>query len=350
MDNQQATVLIVDDETIVRRLLRQALSGRGYPCREAGNADEALAQLKDDSVGLVLLDVNMPGRSGVELLSEIKADHPDTAVIMATAVTDADIAIKCLKQGAYDYVTKPFNLDEVALSVKRALEKRSLEFENRDYRQHLEQKVTEQAEKIRVSFLNSITSLAYALEAKDKYTSGHSVRVAETSVAIAREMALPEEAVEKIRLAGQLHDIGKIGVRETVLNKPGGLTGDEFAHIEHHPGVGERILAPVVDDVEILATVRHHHERYKGTGYPDELAEEAIPLGARILAVADAFDAMTSERPYRKAMEREAAVAEIEHGAGSQFDPSVVDAFLRVMKLVNVKGKSPDAPTLTAAV
>lgn len=349
MNNKLEIILVVDDETAVRRLLKQMLSTRGYSCLEAGNADEALVQLEDNSIGLVLLDIKMPGKSGAQLLPEIRASYPDTALIMATAMTDTDIAIECMKQGAYDYITKPFNLDDVAMSVKRALEKRRLELENRDYQQHLEQKVTEQAEKIRASFLNAITSLAYALEAKDKYTSGHSVRVAEMSVAISREMALPEEDTEKIRLAGQLHDIGKIGIKETVLNKPGRLTDDEFAHIERHPGVGERILAPVVDDVEILATVRHHHERYEGTGYPDGLAKEEIPLGARILAVSDAFDAMTSERPYRKAMSDEIAAFEIKRNINSQFDPEVVDAFLRAMDLVSVIDKSRDTVTLAVA-
>ena len=238
-----------------------------------------------------------------------------------------------MKQGAYDYLTKPFNLDEVVLSVDRALEKRRLELENRDYQQHLEQKVEAQARKIRASFLSAITALAYALEAKDKYTSGHSQRVAEISVAIAKEMGLSQHSTERIRQAGLIHDIGKIGVREAALNKPGRLTDEEFQHVKEHCEMGEHILAPIVEDEEILKVVRHHHEHYDGTGYPNRLSAEQIPLGARILAVADTYDAMTSERPYRGAMSDEAACAEIESGKRAQFDPEVADAFLRTSKL-----------------
>jgi len=331
---EQATILIVDDEEAVRKLLKQKLSGEGYECWEAGSANRALDILRDNTVELVILDIKMPGKSGAQLLPEIRASYPDTMVIMATAITETSTAVYCMRLGAYDYITKPFNLDEVSLSVGKALEKRRLELENRDYQQHLEQRVKEQAKKIRVSFLNAITALAYALEAKDRYTSGHSQRVAEMSVAIARELGLPPDRIDSIRLAGQVHDIGKIGVREAVLNKPAKLTDKEFNQIKRHCEIGEHILSPIVDDEEILNMVRHHHERYNGIGYPDGLSGEQIPLGARILAVADAFDAMTSERPYREAMSAEEACAEIERGKGTHFNPEVVEAFLRIKKYV----------------
>jgi len=338
MIEKQATILIVDDEEVIRRLLHQKLSSEGYQCQEAGNADQALNKLKSNPMELVILDIKMPGKSGTELLPEIKVRYPDTAVIMATAITDTSTAIQCMKQGAYDYITKPFNLDEVVLSVDRALEKRRLELENRDYQQHLEQKVEAQARKIRASFLSAITALAYALEAKDKYTSGHSQRVAETSVAIAKELGLSQHSIERIRQAGLIHDIGKIGVRESVLNKPGRLTDEEFHHIKSHCETGEHILTPIVEDEEILKVVRHHHERYDGRGYPDGLKGEQIPLGARILAVADTYDAMTSERPYREAMSDETACDEIKRCKGTQFDPVVADAFLRVRRFVSAVG------------
>ncbi len=326
---ERESILIVDDEQMIRRLLRGRLSDEGYRCYEAGNAEEALTELRNNVISLVLLDIKMPGKSGVELLPEIRASYPDTAVIMATAIGDTEVAVLCMKHGAYDYVSKPFSLDDVVLSVERALERRQLELEVRDYRQHLESKVAEQAEKIRASFLRAITSLAYALEARDKYTSGHSQRVAEIAVAIAVTMALPPDSVEGLRLAGLLHDIGKIGVRESVLNKPGRLTDEEFRHMQEHPEIGERVLAPVTDDGEILQLIRNHHERFDGTGYPDHLAGDRIPPGARILAVADSYEAMTSERPYRKAMSAEVALAELERCRGTQFDPQVVDAFLK---------------------
>jgi len=365
MSDEKATLLIVDDEEAIRELLKRKLSGEGYQCREAGGAAQTLDELRNNAVSLVILDIKMPGKSGVQLLPEIRSSYPDTMIVMATAITDTGTAVHCMKQGAYDYLTKPFNLDAVVLSVNKALQKRRLELENRDYQQHLEQRVKAQARKIRGSFLSAITALAYALEAKDKYTSGHSLRVAKISVAIARELSLPKKDIEKVMLAGQVHDIGKIGVSETVLNKPGKLTDEEFNHIKRHCEIGEHILAPIVDDEEILDMVKHHHEHYNGTGYPDGLSggqiplgakilavadsydamtadgtgrpdglfSEQIPLGARILAVADAFEAMTADRPYRKAMSLEAACSEMERGRGTQFDTKVVDAFLRIKNL-----------------
>ena len=210
-----------------------------------------------------------------------------------------------------------------------------LELENRDYQQHLEQKVTEQAQKIRVAFLNAITALVYALEAKDEYTSGHSQRVAEISVAIAGKLELPPVITEQIRLAGSVHDIGKIGVRESILNKPRGLTNKEYQQLKSHCEAGERILAPIVETELIVKSVRHHHEHYDGSGYPDGLCGTQIPLGARILAVADAYDAMTSHRPYREAMNVEIAVNEIVRGTGTQFDPEVVQAFFKSRKIIS---------------
>jgi putative two-component system response regulator len=332
MAERQGRILIVDDEAAVRQLLSRRVAREGYRCEEASTGDEALIKIKSNPVQLVILDIKMPGRSGIELLPEIKAAHPDIAVIMATAITDTSTAIQCMKQGAYDYITKPFNLDGVVLSIERALEKRKLELENRDYQQHLEQKVGEQAQKIRASFLNAITALVYALEAKDKYTSGHSQRVAEISVAIAAELGLSQQDIEKIRLAGLIHDIGKIGVRESILNKSGRVNASEYQHILSHCDIGEHILTPIVEDEQILKAVRHHHERYDGTGYPDGLSGEQIPLGARILAVADTYDAIISGRPYREAESIQTACNEIQRHKGTQFDPEVVDAFLRIRK------------------
>ncbi len=329
MTSSGAKILLVDDREAIRRLLKQRLSAEGCECLEAGSASSALDELQNNKVELVILDIKMPGKSGVQLLPEIRDSYPDTVVIMATAITDASIAIHCMKLGAYDYITKPFNLDEVVLGVDKALEKRRLQLENRDYQQHLEQRVEEQASKIRNAFFNAITALAYALEAKDKYTSGHSQRVSEISVAIARELGLAQESINRIELAGRVHDIGKIGVRESVLNKPAQLTEEEFQHVKYHPETGEHILNPIVEDKEILQIVRHHHEHYDGTGYPDGLSGDEIPLGARILMVADSYDAMTSERPYRGAMDAETACAKLEQAKNTQFDPEVVGAFLR---------------------
>ncbi len=332
--NDSWTILVVDDEDVIRRLLCQKLRAEGYTCVEAGSARQAMEKMREKAADLAILDIMMPGGSGVELLPELKKNYPDTVVIMATAVGDAETAIKCVRLGAYDYFTKPYNLDEVALSVARALNTRRLELEVLDYQQHLEEKVKVQADKIRDSFMNAVTALALALDAKDEYTSGHSGRVSEISVVIAKELGMHDGALENIRLAGLIHDIGKIGVKEAVLNKPGMLTPEEFEHIKTHPAIGERILKPIVEEQEILDMVRLHHERFDGRGYPDGLSGEQIPVGAAIMALADAYDAMTSDRPYRKSLGNAVAVEEIKKGSGTQFTPSVVEAFLRVERII----------------
>ena len=330
MTDKADNILIVDDEETIRRVLSKKLSSEGYECFQAANAAQALDEMAKNKYSLVILDINMPGKTGVELLPEIKSAYPYTQILMATADTDIDTAVKCIKFGAYDYVTKPFNLDEFIISVKRALEKRKLELENIEYQRNLEGKVSEQAEKIRLSFFNALASLASALEAKDTYTGGHSNRVSVISGAIAGAMRLPEEIVEKVKLAGLVHDVGKIGISEAILNKPGRLTDEEFHHVQQHPEIGEQILLPIAGDKEITRMVRSHHERYDGTGYPDRLKQEEIPLGSRIIAVADSFEAMISERPYRKALPKTEALDEIRRGRGTQFDPAAADALLQL--------------------
>jgi putative nucleotidyltransferase with HDIG domain len=322
-------VLIVDDESVICKLLNLRLSQGGFTCYEAYNTDQAAILLKKHPITLMIMDIRMPGKSGEEYLTEVIKDYPDTAVIMVTAVNDAHIAIDCMKRGAYDYLTKPFNLDEVFLSAERAMEKRRLTLENRDYQNNLEQKVAAQAQKIKDSFLNSIKALAYALEAKDNYTSGHSQRVADMAEVTAREMGLTLEEQTRIRLAGLIHDIGKIGINGAVLNKEGRLTGNEYEEMKKHCQIGERILSPVMDDHELMHMVRSHHERFDGKGYPDGIAGQDIPIGAAILSVCDAFDAMTSKRSYRSTMKPEVAFEEIKRCRGTQFNPEVVDAFLK---------------------
>ncbi len=329
MDNDKSRLLVVDDETTVRRVLQRILEGAGYEVTTAANGVEALEVITGQEVEGILLDVMMPGMSGLEVLGQLATERPDICVIIITAVSETRTAVEALKAGAYDYITKPFDRDEVVISVNRGMEKRRLLLENREYQQHLEEKVAEQTGKIRAAFLNAMMSLAYALEAKDEYTSGHSQRVAEVSADIAGRLGLAPEKIERIRQAALVHDIGKIGVRETVLNKPARLTDEERQHIYEHPGMGERILRPVADDIDFLRLVRGHHEYYNGTGYPDHIKGKDMPLEVSIIAVADAYDAMTSERPYRQALSEEEALTELKEKRGTQFDPRVVDAFLK---------------------
>jgi putative two-component system response regulator len=320
--------LIVDDEPRLRQVMVHLMRGDGFQCVEAGNGLEALDQLTKYSVTLVLSDLRMPKMDGFELLRELRTRYPDVAVVMITAVADVEIAVNCLAIGAADYVVKPYQLEDVRARVAQALEKRRLILENRAYRESLEQRVTIQARRLEELFLASVQSLAEALELKDPYTRGHSVRVSHYSTIIARAMGLDGEMLRQIELGGHVHDIGKIGVRESVLNKEGRLTPDEYEHIMTHPMLGWRISAPLLGETpHALNIVRSHHERYDGRGVPDGLKGEEIPVEARIVAAADALDAMTSDRPYRPSeMSLEAVIEELIRNSATQFDPDVVRA------------------------
>jgi putative two-component system response regulator len=320
--------LIVDDEPRLRQVMVHLMRADGFQCLEAGNGLEALEQLGKHCVTLVLSDLRMPKMDGLELLRELRSRYPDVAVVMITAVADVEIAVNCLAIGASDYVVKPYQLEDVRARVAQALEKRRLILENRAYREGLEQRVTIQARRLEELFLASVQSLAEALELKDPYTRGHSIRVSHYSSVIAQTMGLDGEMLRQIELGGHVHDIGKIGVRESVLNKVGRLTPDEYEHIMTHPVLGWRILAPLLGETpHALNIVRWHHERYDGRGVPDGLKGDEIPVEARIVAAADALDAMTSDRPYRPAeMSLEAVIEEIVRNSGTQFDPDVVRA------------------------
>jgi putative two-component system response regulator len=326
--DEKLTCLVVDDEPGLRRVLVKLMSADGFTCQEARTGAEALEILQREPATIVLTDLRMPRMDGIELLREMRAHHPDTAV------DDVESAVSCLGLGAMDYLMKPFILDEVRARVRQALEKRRLVLENRQYQEQLERRVRAQARRLEHHFLATMQAFAHALEVKDQYTRGHSIRVSQYSVIIARAMALDSELVRQVEIGGHVHDIGKIGVRESVLNKPGPLTDEEYEHIMTHPMVGWRILSPVLADVPVaLHIVRSHHERFDGRGVPDRLAGEAIPLEARIAAVADSLDAMTSGRAYRRGgrLSLAAAVAEIDRCSGTQFDPGVVAAFTEVV-------------------
>jgi putative two-component system response regulator len=333
MSSQLETLLIVDDEAAIRKLLRQKLSREGYQCEEANNAEQALNILAASPIALVILDIKMPGKSGIDLLPEIKSGYLDTAVIMATAVTEVNTAIQCLKQGADDYICKPFNLEELSLAVQRALEKRRLQLEIREYQQYLEEKIEEQTGKIRKLFLGAIEALVFALESKDKYTGGHSRRVTEIALALGEELGLSPQDMEDLRWGSLLHDVGKIAIDQLIQNKPGKLTPEEYEHVMTHARVGAEIVRPIVNK-KIVEMIEHHHDHYDGDGLHQVIVGNDIPLGARIIAVADAFDAMISDRPYRSAMSTTEAIDEIKSFANTQFDPSVVAAFLKIVRAV----------------
>ncbi len=329
-------ILIVDDEKTVRRSLNKCLTMNGFACEEASNAEEAMATLRNNPADLVILDVMMPGISGSALLPQLKQSFPDTAVVMATAVVEPDTIVNCMKNGAHDYITKPFDVDQLLKNVQSVLEKRKLERDLKKKRQVLEGKVTEQAKELQKLFIDAVESLISALEAKDKYTAGHSRRVTKIALDIASVMGIVSGELENVRWSALLHDIGKIGIDPSVQNKPGVLTPTEYNYILTHCSIGPGIVQPLVNDV-IVEAIKHHHDSFDGTGLNQTAKGDTIPLISRILAVADSFDAMTSDRPYRSAMSANKALEEVQRCAGTQFDPVVVAAFIKTPMVKSLK-------------
>src|SRR5579875_3839448 len=315
------------------------MTSDGFTCLEAGNGEEAIEQLEKVPAQLLLTDLRMPKMDGIEVLKEARVKYPDLAVILITAVADVEVALDCLARGAMDYLTKPFHLEEVRARVGQAMEKRQLILENRSYQKGLERLGATQARRLEELFLGGVQALVQALEVKDQYTRGHSIRVSHYSTLLAKELGLSEREVRHVELGGHVHDIGKIGVRESVLNKEGPLTDEEYQHIMTHPMVGWQILSPLLGDAPMaLNVVRSHHERYDGRGIPDRLAGDKSPLEALIAGVADAFDAMTSGRAYRRGryMTPDDAIAEIQRCSGTQFDPDVAAKFIDIVRRENL--------------
>lgn len=326
----KASVLIVDDEEAVAAVLARGLAHAGYETAVAYSGEEALLRLAERSFDVLLTDIHMPRMRGDDLQRIARERYPDLAVLLITAAQDIACAVECMKEGVYDYMTKPFDLSDVAVRVGKALERRRLTVLHREHQLLLEQRVEEQAERIRGMFRHSLEVLNQALEAKDECTRNHSVRVADLAVAIAERLCPDDmQFIARLRVAALLHDIGKIGVPEAILNKPGKLDDSERAFIRRHPIIGETILRPLFGgDAEMMAIVRHHHEYWNGAGYPDGLVGENTPFGARIMAVADAYDAMTSVRPYRPPMSPARALRILREGAGTQWSAVVVNTFL----------------------
>ena len=327
-------LLVVDDDEFIRAVIRERLKIEGFSVDEAQNGKEALARLDKEDYSILLTDLRMPEMDGISLLQEVYCRFPDTARIVMTAHGQLETAVTALKTGAFDYILKPLNFDVLFLTVRNALRKQEMERQIRDYRMNLEIKVREQTDLISSMYIRSIDSLIKALEAKDFYTRGHSQRVTRFSVAVGRGLALPPARLAVLQRAAILHDLGKIGVRESVLNKPGKLTYEEFGEVARHPEVATQILSPIPFFQDVLPSILHHHERFDGRGYPKRIGGTDIPLESRIMSVADTYDAMTSTRAYRPALSGEEATAEIRRCSGSQFDPEIVPVFLSVKDTV----------------
>lgn len=345
--DQTASILIVEDEEATRRLLGRLLDGCGYACTLAGNAQEARRRLGEREFALILCDVNMPGESGLDLVRQILKEHPQTAAVMVTGLDDPQLANIALESGAYGYILKPFEANEIFINIANALRRRRLEIENQAHREHLEQMVRERTAELRLAVVRledaqmslrlsqeeTVQRLAIAAEFRDNATAQHIRRMSHYSALLARRYGLAEERCELIRIASPMHDIGKIGTPDHILLKPGIFTPEEFMAITQHAEMGYRILEG--SDSELLrlaATIAlTHHEKFDGSGYPKGLTGEAIPLEGRIVAVADAFDALTTKRVYKPAFPPEQAMDIMRQQRGTHFDAALLDTFLDAM-------------------
>jgi putative nucleotidyltransferase with HDIG domain len=334
-DSRGARVLIVDDEPSARKLLATMLAEEGIQCRTAAGAEEALKVLETEPVDAVMVDLSMPRISGMELLAEVRPRYSSLAFLMVTGVDDARVGIEAMKKGADDYLIKPLQFEVVIASLYRALEKKQLEREVEGYRLHLEEMVQERTRQLRAalrqvesSYEDTLAALGAAIDLRDSQTAGHSQRVATYSAKIARGLNMEGRELKTIIMGAWLHDIGKLATPDAILLKPGALTMDEWRIMQRHPEIGYSLVKRIpflADAAEIIWT---HHERWDGSGYPRRLKAYEIPLGARIFAVADTVDAMTSDRPYRVALPFEEAWEEIRRGSGNRYDSAVAKVFL----------------------
>ena len=328
-------ILVVDDEDAIREVVSTLLEAQGYRCTVCSNGRMALDAFRNDTFDLVLSDIVMPEMDGLKLLGELRKDDPDVPVIMVTAMHDISIALEAIRAGAYDYILKPFEKDQLHLSVRRALEHRRLVMENRTYQSDLEHLVAERTQQLSIalqdleqSYDYTLEALGGALDAKDAETEGHCQRVTAFTITIAKSMGVDRGLLRHIARGAFLHDIGKMGVPDSILRKPGPLTTEEREIMRRHCEIGFAVLERIPFLKEAAEIVLSHQEMYDGTGYPRGLKGDNIPLGARIFAVADTLDAMISDRPYRKALPISAAREEIRRFSGKQFDPRVVEVFL----------------------
>jgi putative two-component system response regulator len=319
-------ILVVDDEVPNLRLLRRVLSAdHDILEAESGAAALKMLEVEGHGISLIITDQRMPSMTGVQLLEQSLEINPDAIKILLTGYTDVQALIDAINEGKiYKYIPKPWDAEELKLTVRRALEA----FELKENNDRLLIELSQALNDLESVSVGTIRALADALDAKCDYTAGHSLRVSRFAVLIGRQLGLSNDHLRDVELGGILHDIGKIGVPESILWKPGALTPEEKAIMSKHPVTSAEIIGDLKGLVRAREYVKHHHEYYDGTGYPDGLEGETIPIGARIILVSDAYDAMTTDRPYRQAIGHDKAIAELKKMAGKQFDPRVVDALL----------------------
>ena len=331
-------ILVVDDEETIREIVSSMLSGAHFQTRQAGSGIEALAILESgEEFDLVLSDLMMAEMDGIALLERAKERYPDMPIVMVTAVHDIQVALQALRNGAYDYLLKPFEREQLLATVRRAMENRRLKRENDAHRTNLEALVAARTQQwktalsdLEKSYDITLEALGDALDLKDAETYGHTRRVTAFAIAMARKMGLSKEEINVIARGAFLHDIGKMAIRDDILRKPGKLTAEEMAIMMEHCYLGYKIISRIPFLAEAAEIVYAHQEHYDGSGYPRGLKGDEIPLGARIFAIADTLDAMRSDRPYRDAQSIQAVRKEIETWSGRQFDPQVVKVFLEM--------------------
>ncbi len=328
---EKERILIVDDDEGIRDLFNETLDELGYKCETAENGLECLQMIYGgNNYDIVLLDVQMPMLNGIETLKKLKLHSPDISIIIVSASREIDHVRAALKEGAYDYIFKPFDIGEVETVIRRTVERANLIKENRDHQQNLEEKVIEQTRELIALYANTLEALVLALDLREQETGYHSYRVTEYALTLARRMNLSNSDLSVIAKGALLHDIGKIGVPDNILLKPEELSEEEWGIMKKHPIFGYKLLTKIEFLEGAAQIVLNHHERYDGNGYPQGLSDEDITLGARIFSVVDALDAMTSDRIYRKAIPFDKAIHNIVSASGSQFAPDVVKAFLKV--------------------
>ena len=334
--NHQPHLLIVDDEVEVRSVLHDLLS-ETYQCGEASSAEEALAQLRERDYELVISDITMSGMTGLEMIPHVKVISPDTVIVMISGMQTIESAINALRLGAFDYLMKPFDLRQAEAAIARAYEHHELIVAKRRYENHLEELVEQRTaeldqalDSLENAYRTTLQALTAALETRDSETHGHSERVVTFSLRLGREYGLTALEMKALEFGSLLHDIGKIGVPDAILRKPAKLTDEEWVLMREHPMHGQQILRGIKFLEGAAKVVAQHHEKWDGSGYPLGLKAEEIDICARIFSVADAFDAITSDRVYRQGRPYEAASQELDEWVGRQFDPKVVEAFHRV--------------------
>lgn len=337
-DARAPSVLVVDDENGVRDLLARWLESGGYSVMTAGSAEEALGRLEASPPAVALCDIRMPGRDGLWLAERIRQSYPETAVIMATGVQEVGPAVKTLRQGVIDYLTKPFGRDRLQEAVTRGLEWHQSAWDARRWRESLEQemairrvRLNDAVTAVAIGNDDTLDSMMSMLTLTDREAYAHGYRVAALAVSVARTLGLPEEAFATIEHGALLHDVGKLAVPEAILRKPAPLTVEELLLVRCHPAIGSELIAQVPYLQPAVPIVRDAHERMDGLGYPRGVRASDVSIGARIVCVADAYDTMTRPRVFRDALSPAEALLELQRCSGTQFDPLVVDAFRRVI-------------------